>query len=512
MQGISNSTESFEHEELDEVRGEVRFVKTGEPFEVPEAMQVTVRAYGTQRGGLGEHVEEAIENALRTLGGGAAGIEFDRDEDARLSDELFRARRLGFGGIAVRLTALRALCAPVGGLDAADARTIAFYARATVERPLVLVMDEGDMRLSAFVMSRTLEEIIADETSREEEDEEEDDDDDTDVTEASPDAPSVSLATIIARELVPEPTPSPEPEVVAAPEKVAEPEKIAEPEPTPEPELMVVNAPEIPWRDYASALDAARGPQTLASFERLFVHSYMPLANAIDRGLNERRAIEMRDEFRRTFSRAYSEALPTFALTGKRPKMVLDAFDVAAKMARAHNARTTQVLVVDGMRFDLAARACSRAAELLEGRAQIADRITLFSALPSSTPRQLESLARGVETLRSPYEDRDVEPMRGRTAETVRRVRVGSRDLYKLDVVETTLAAAGDDAIFVMDDLAEETARAIVKHARTQNARTLLFVLGDHGFRLDGGAAHHGGASPEEVIVSAHAFLLGDLH
>ena len=166
MQGITSSTESFDHEQLDDVRGEVRFVQTGEPFEVPEALQVNVRAYGTQRGGLGEHVEEAIENALRTLGGGAAGLEFDRDEGARLSDELFRARRLGFGGIAVRLTALRALCAPVGGLDASDARTIAFYARATVERPLVLVMDEGDMRLPAFVMSRTLEEIIDDETSK----------------------------------------------------------------------------------------------------------------------------------------------------------------------------------------------------------------------------------------------------------------------------------------------------------------------------------------------------------
>ena len=510
MQGISNSTESYDNEELDEVRGEVRFVKTGEPFEVSEALQVNVRAYGTQRGGLGEHVEEAIENVLRMLGGGAAGIEFDRDEDARLSDELFRARRLGFGGIAVRLTALRALCAPVGGLDAADARTIAFYARATVERPLVLVMDEGDMRLPAFVMSRTLEEIIADETC-------------TDDTEASPEAPSVSLASIIAQEMAMS-EPTPEPEVVAAasdepahaPDMVTEPEHVPEivtaPEPTPEPEVMILNEPEIPWREYANALDAARGPQTLASFERLFVHSYMPLANAIDRGLHDRRAVETRDEFRRTFSRAYSEALPTFALTGKRPKMVLDAFDVAGKMARAHNARTTQVLVVDGMRYDLAARACARTAELLEGRAQIADRITLFSALPSSTPRQLESLARGVESLRNAYEDRDVEPMRGRTADTVRRVRIGSRDLYKLDVVETTLAAAGHDAIFVMDDLVEETARAIAKHARTQNARTMLFVLGDHGFRLEGGAAHHGGASPEEVIVSAHAFLLGDLH
>ncbi len=491
-----------ERERLDEVRGEVRFVRSGESLELPHALVITVRAYGTQRGGLGEHVEEAIEGSLRSLGAGAEGIAFDRDEDARLSDELFRARRLGFGGIALRLTAVRALCAPVGGLDAADARTIAFYARATTERPLVLALDEGDERLPAFVQARTLEEIIGAETEAESEPE-----------------PSLSPEPVVA---MPEPSPEPEPVAVAEPEAesislariIAEAPEIDTTQPTPSPIPVVQATPEetIPWRDYVDALEAARGPQTLASFERLFTNAYMPLANAVDRGLGERRAHAARDEFRRTFARAYSEALPTFALTGKRPRMVLDAFDVAAKMARAHGARVAQVLLVDGMRFDLAAQIAARTAELLEGRAQLADRVTLFSALPSSTPRQLESLARGVEALRSAFDERDPEPMRGRTADTVRRVRLGSRDLYKLDVVETTLAAADDRAIEVLDDVAEDAARAIAKHAGGQNARTLLFVLGDHGFRFDNGAALHGSASPEEVIVSGHAFLIGDLH
>ena len=192
--------------------------------------------------------------------------------------------------------------------------------------------------------------------------------------------------------------------------------------------------------------------------------------------------------------------------------MVLDAFDIASKMSRAHNARATQILLVDAMRFDLAAHACASAAKQLEGRATFVDRVTLFSALPSSTPRQLETLARGAEALRSAHDAREAEPIRDRTAGTVRRIRIGSRDLYKLDLVEATLAAAGDEAVDGVHDLAEQTSVAIAKHARAQRARTLVLVVGDHGFRFDGGAAKHGGASPEEVIVSAHAFLIGELH
>ncbi|HEY1954899.1 MAG TPA: hypothetical protein VGH28_04790 [Polyangiaceae bacterium] len=423
------------------------------------ALAVIVRAYGTRRGGLAEHIEEAIESALRVAGAGPAGISFDRDEDTRLSDQLFRARRAGHDGIAIRLTALRALCAPVGGLDAADAQTVAFYMRAAAERPIAFEMDDADKTLPAFVVARPLDEVLRGE---------------------------------------PEMEPEPEAEAVAETATEAE----AEPEPEFDPR----------WREHVSALEAARGPQTLASFERLFVHSYLPLASAVDAGLGERAADLAREEFRRTFARAYADALPTFVLTGKRPRMVLDAYDIASKMARAHGARNAQVLLVDGMRYDVAARVVTRVAALSEGRAALVDRVTLFSALPSSTPRQLESLARGVEALRSAHDERDPEPMRDRTADTVRRMRIGSRDLFKLDSIETSLAAAGDAAHAALEDVSEDAARAIAKHLRAQGDRTLLFVFGDHGFRFERGAAKHGGASPEEVIVSGHAFLVGDLH
>ena len=49
--------------------------------------------------------------------------------------------------------------------------------------------------------------------------------------------------------------------------------------------------------------------------------------------------------------------------------------------------------------------------------------------------------------------------------------------------------------------------------------RTLLFLFGDHGFRLpaspDGrstGPATQGGTSPEEVLVPGQAWLVGGVH
>jgi hypothetical protein len=40
-----------------------------------------------------------------------------------------------------------------------------------------------------------------------------------------------------------------------------------------------------------------------------------------------------------------------------------------------------------------------------------------------------------------------------------------------------------------------------------------LFIVGDHGFGVDRrGEVVTGGASPEEVLVPAFAWLLGELH
>ncbi|HWA72481.1 MAG TPA: hypothetical protein VG937_09110, partial [Polyangiaceae bacterium] len=68
-----------------------------------------------------------------------------------------------------------------------------------------------------------------------------------------------------------------------------------------------------------------------------------------------------------------------------------------------------------------------------------------------------------------------------------------------------------------LDQLADEAATAISEHLVKQMPRTLVMAFGDHGFlldRLDNGTtrARSGGASPDEVLVPAFAWLVGGVH
>ena len=63
------------------------------------------------------------------------------------------------------------------------------------------------------------------------------------------------------------------------------------------------------------------------------------------------------------------------------------------------------------------------------------------------------------------------------------------------------------------EQIAQSTAEAIARHLSTLSPRTLLFIVGDHGFSVDRrGEIRTGGASPEEVLVPAYTWLVGDLH
>jgi hypothetical protein len=240
----------------------------------------------------------------------------------------------------------------------------------------------------------------------------------------------------------------------------------------------------------------------------------MPLSNAIAAGLDDSRARAAQDEFRATFAKGYTEAFPTFAATTKRPRMVLDAHEVAGRIARLHGARSTRLLLVDGMRWDVSRLVHERVALKLGARASVTDELLLWSALPTTTMRQLETIARGVEALRAPAElEPDPEPPRGRTAEYVRRMRVGPREIHKLDLVEARVHAARGNVPRAVPEIAEACAEVIARHAETLAPYTLLFVFGDHGFLVDrSGVTHQGGASPEEVLVGAFALLVGDVH
>ena len=107
--------------------------------------------------------------------------------------------------------------------------------------------------------------------------------------------------------------------------------------------------------------------------------------------------------------------------------------------------------------------------------------------------------------------------MRGRAAPTLRRIKLGGRDVLKLDLVQTRLHEAGPPMSDRFDALADEVASVIAAHARHLPPRSLMLVFGDHGFRMETSGAGtstgtSGGARPEEVLVPGFAWLIGDVH
>jgi len=273
------------------------------------------------------------------------------------------------------------------------------------------------------------------------------------------------------------------------------------------------------WRTWMHDLEAARGPKPLAAVERMFVTSYVPLCDAVARGIASPEAKRTLDAWSSSFEQSYKEAFDALRVRGKRPTMVLDVPELAQRMGRLHGARSVQLVLVDGLRFDLGLRVEQRLRALLGQSAALTERLLLWSALPATTATQLELIGRGAEALRdfTGNADSEVPVARGRMATTLRRIKAGYRELLKLDVVESRMSEPDGEEIARLDSLADETARALGSYMKRLPARTLVMVFGDHGFMLaprGGGTtrARHGGASPEEVLVPAFAWLVGGVH
>jgi hypothetical protein len=530
--------------ELAFVSPEAQVQRTAELLGAGAIVVELVAPPASMRGRLCEHVDELLERALGVRGAPspylAAWSAMPEDAAARLQDQLFRARTLGATGIALAMGSLSRIAAPA--LTPEDSAMLRALAHAAANGPFVVLIDDGDEGLGAYHEPVGLAAMLGARNA------------DTDADEgADADAPHVCdvgelvlQAESVVVEVCAESEPASVPEMaemvetqVDAPVALIEPVQIApEPERAERVEKLVasterdaarrrqtagvpVAGPSDYWRSWAIALGAARGPQPLASFERLFVESYMPLANAIAAGLDDTRAVRAHDEFKSGFERTYTDAFATFGATGRRPRLVMDAYEVALKQARLHNARTTHVLVVDAMRHDLGCLVRDELATRAAGVASLTNESLLWSSLPTTTYRQLETLARGMDALRAPAMDETTESLRGRSAETVRRLRVGSRELYKLDVVPSMLGSLPDPSaspgpahvVAALCDIATSVADAVLRHVESLPPRTLLLVLGDHGFTVDRrGRITHGGASPEEVLVPCLAYLVGDLH
>jgi hypothetical protein len=259
----------------------------------------------------------------------------------------------------------------------------------------------------------------------------------------------------------------------------------------------------------------------VAVIERLFTMRYAPLLGAVARGEADHAVRGVVDAWRTSFEHSWREAFAALRVTGKRPPMVFDAPEIAGRIGRLNGARAVKLLLVDSMRFDVGERVAERLKDKLIGRAVCVERMLLWSALPTTTPTQLALLGRGADGLRDaePTSEPEPEITRGRAVSTLRRERVGAREVMKLDLVEARLRNTGPGYDDRLDALADEVAPVLMKFIETLPPRTLLFVFGDHGFKLpaspDGrstGPATQGGCSPEEVLMPGQAWLVGGVH
>jgi hypothetical protein len=316
---------------------------------------------------------------------------------------------------------------------------------------------------------------------------------------------------------------TPPPVVAAAlpPEPSAD-EEPFEPSPVP-PEPFergpLYGSAESDWRGWVQELSAARGPKPLSVIERMFVSAYVPLADAVARGIGDASARQALSTWATAFEQSYREAFAALRVRGKRPSMVLDIPEIALRIGRLHGARRVELVAVDGMRFDLGLRVEQRVRWRMAQDVALTERLLLWSALPSTSAVQLELLGRGPEALKTWTGEvsSELPVARGQNARTARRVKVGHRDLLKLDLVAARLMEPGTDEAARLDDLADELAEVLSAQLARMPARTLAIVFGDHGFKLDAlesgtTSAKSGGASPEEVLVPAFAWLVGGVH
>ncbi|MFO0663301.1 MAG: hypothetical protein U0174_05085 [Polyangiaceae bacterium] len=266
----------------------------------------------------------------------------------------------------------------------------------------------------------------------------------------------------------------------------------------------------VPWRPWAEQLEAARGPQSLMTLEKLFVEAYMPLGEAIGDGLRDTRALKAYERFGTTFSHVYTEAFPAFAARGKRPKMVMDMPEFATTLARQNNVRHVSLMWCDAMRYDVGVHVKKA---LLAGPNKLLSESVLWSALPTVTPRQVETFVRGRDALSAEYEPvSEASIGRDRTVDVVRRVRVGSRELYKFDGIAARLLRGITHPEELAESLVSALGTFLAGQNRVQNAPSILCIFGDHGYALRGTTVVEGGALPEQVLVPAQAWLLGPVH
>jgi hypothetical protein len=500
---------------------------------------------------LATFVLSSIEAQLERLGAAPRGWTARDSLEMVLSDQLYRSRLLGAGGIALRFGALDGIADGSGALSLEDSHMLRRMFDLAELEPLQVFLPEPSARLcvagaprplaewlpagsrSGRVASIEYESVASDaatSTAPAAGDSLVPPQVEAFVCAAEPRAASAGpthtaaelTAPAPARELgenerptvVPSAPPS---ELVAAEaegspagDPAQPPAAPAAPAPPASEELEAQRRRCATW---LAQLRSMNGPKQHASVERAFVTAYVPLSREVAMGRAPEEARKAVETWAEGFAQSYAAAFKTLNGHARRPTMVRDIFDVAQRWLNQSRARSLQLLLVDGMRFDLAQRLNEAIEQRLAGCGVCRDQVLLWAALPSNS---------GAQRLADPGSTRPSQPAKpaaassgGRSATgSVETVRVGARELFRVDQLAEDLSRAGEAEAARTERLATLLADTIVPWLKERPPESLVVLFGDHGFHWHASPAgtspaQRGGALPEQVLVAASAWLLG---
>lgn len=255
------------------------------------------------------------------------------------------------------------------------------------------------------------------------------------------------------------------------------------------------------------------GPKNHATIERTFVAAYVPLCREIAGGTAPAGAAEVAASWAEGFAQSYSGAFKRMRMNRPRPRMVWDVMELALRWTTQFRTRSYQLLMIDGMRFDLGGSVNQELSQRLGARARCLDHALMWSGLPSNSASQLKMFAP------APSRPAALElwPGRGVGGEPslpgIERLEIGSRPLYRVAGLEDDLKNPGEHAPARLERLAGALADRLAPWIQGQTVGTLVVVFGDHGFHWQTTAtgttaAQCGGAMPEQVLVQASAWLV----
>jgi hypothetical protein len=538
-----------------------------------ERVEVQLQSPGPEsRSKLSALVLSSIEAQLERLGAAPRGWTARDSLEMVLSDQLYRSRLLGAGGIALKLGALDGIADAEGGLSLEDSHALRrMFALAEIE-PLQVFLPEPSAHLGVLGAPQRLSDWLPPgaRTGRVAS---------IEYAAAEPDgAPAADPASLAPPQLdafvrgleradtaaessAPQPgvpasagepdeheRPTVVPKVLPTDCAVAATANAAVAAPAPEPALALPQEPAVtpapkpaaaPAPDLQPAvggpdgaaveatrredqqrrcaawltqLQSMQGPKQHASIERAFLTAYLPLAREVATGKVPQEFRSAVESWAEGFAHGYASAFKTLTTHARRPTMVRDIFDVGQRWLNQYRARNFQVLLVDSMRCDLGQRLNELLERRLAGQAVCRDQALLWAALPSNAGAQRlgeTGPSRSPQTAALPPAATPGPAAAG----AVETLRIGSRELFRVDQLSADLAKAGEPEPQRLERLAALLADAVVPWLKARAPDTLVVVFGDHGFHWQAGAqgtsaAQRGGALPEQVLVPASAWLL----